>query len=192
MVGVQTPQISPPINPVMSPQVESPTKVTTSSKLLASASRKYQSRDYHGAIADYNQAIELNPTDALAYSSRGAAHYRIKQKSQSIEDYTRAIALDPNLAIAYYRRGFMHYVTKDYLSAIADYNRAIELNPTDALAYSNRGYAYRELYGEQEATIDLRFAAKLFREQGNMAKYESTMGLINQISGGDSFASGML
>ena len=176
----------------MSPQVESPTKVAASSKLLASAMLKYQSRDYPGAITDYDQAIKLNPTDALAYSHRGAAYYRIKQKSQSIEDYTSAIALDPSLSIAYYRRGFMHYVTKDYLSAIADYNKAIELNPTDALAYSNRGYAYRELYGEEEATLDLRFAAKLFREQGNVTKYESTMKLINEISGGDSFASGML
>jgi tetratricopeptide (TPR) repeat protein len=111
---------------------------------------------------------------------------------QAMLDYNRAIEIDPDLSIAYYRRGFLHYLTKDYISAIADYNKSIELQPDFAMAYSNRGYAYRELYGEQEALIDFRWAAKLFKEQGNLAKYQSTMNSIEWISDVDSCASGML
>jgi Flp pilus assembly protein TadD len=176
----------------MSQKTESPTQVVATYDILAAAQLKYKDRDYHGAITEFDRAIELNPSNAEAYSSRGVAHYRLGDLTQAMVDYTSAIEIDPALAIAYYRRGFLHYLAKDYLAAIDDYNKAIELNPTDALAYSNRSYAYREFYGEQEATIDLRFAAKLFREQGNLKKYHSTMRLIDQISGGDSCASGML
>jgi tetratricopeptide (TPR) repeat protein len=107
-------------------------------------------------------------------------------------DYNRAIELNPHLAVTYYRRGFLSYVAKNYLSAINDYNKSIELNPDYALAYSNRGYAYRDLYGEQEAAIDWRFAAKLFKEQGNLKKYENMMKSIDKISDSGSWASGML
>jgi tetratricopeptide (TPR) repeat protein len=168
--------------------------------ILALAKVKYRAQDYDGAIDLYTRAIvqwkgsakEYNPEHALALCCRGVAYYRLKNGHGAMADYNRAIEIDPNLAIAYYRRGFLHYVTKNYVSAIADYNRAIEIDPQFALAYSNRGYAYRELYGAAEATIDLRFAAKLFEQQGNMKKFHSTMELINEISDGDTWASGML
>ncbi len=170
----------------------SPTEITTNSDVLSSAKAKYQEQDYLGALIEYTKAIEINPSDALAFCCRGVAYYRLGEHQKAMIDYTRSIALDPTLEVAYYRRGFLHYVAKDYLSAINDYNKSIELNPKFALAYSNRSYAYRDLYGDQEAVIDLRFAAKLFKEQGNMQKYHSTMKSINKISGGDSWASGML
>ena len=78
------------------------------------------------------------------------------------------------------------------MRAIANYSQSIELNPSSALAYFNRGYAYRDLYGEQEALIDWRFAAKLFKEQGNITKYQSTIRLIDRIYDDASCASGML
>ena len=86
----------------------------------------------------------------------------------------------------------MQYLAQDYQSAIVDYNKSIDLKPDFALAYSNRGYAYRDLYGEQEALLDWRFAAKLFKEQGNITKYQSTMRSIDRIYDDTSCASGML
>jgi tetratricopeptide (TPR) repeat protein len=176
----------------MSQHTYYPTQVTTIRDLLSSANTKCNHRDYLGAIAEYNQAIQLEPDRAMAYCGRGVAYYRLGETQNAHSDYTHAIEIDPNLAIPYYRRGFLHYLAKDYASAIADYNRAIELKPDFALAYSNRGYAYRDLYGEQEAVIDWRFAAKLFKEQGNLVKYQSMMSTIAQIYGDESCASGML
>lgn len=160
--------------------------------VLASANAKYKNRDYLGALTEYTEAIRIDPSNALAVCCRGVAYYRLGDKKEAMRDYTNAISIDPKLAIAYYRRGFLHYLAQDYPSAIADYNKSIELQPDFALAYSNRGYAYRDLYGEQEALLDWRFAAKLFKEQGNITKYQSTMRSIEQIYGDDSCASGML
>jgi tetratricopeptide (TPR) repeat protein len=167
-------------------------EVSTNTCLLVSASANYKSRNYQDAIVEYSKAIQLDPTDAQAFCGRGVAYYRLSDGHRALKDYNRAIELDPNLSIAYYRRGFLHYLTKDYSSAIVDYNKAIELKPDFALAYSNRGYVYRDLYGEQEASLDWRFAAKLFKEQGNLEKYTSMMLLIEKACGADSCASGML
>lgn len=161
-------------------------------RVSASANQKSKERDYPALVSQYTLAIQLNPDDALAYCYRGVAYYRLGDGNSAMADYDRAIELDPTLAIAYYRRGFLRYLAKDYIGAIADYNKAIEFKPNFAVAFSNRGYAYRELYGEQEALIDFRWAAKLYKEQGNLEKYDSMMNAIEWISGVDSCASGML
>jgi tetratricopeptide (TPR) repeat protein len=162
------------------------------SDILASANLKYKNHDYLEALTDYTQAIKIDAANALAFCCRGVTYYRLGDKLNAIIDYNRSIELDPRLAVAYYRRGFLYYVAKDYVRAIADYSQSIELNPSSALAYSNRGYAYRDLYGEQEALIDWRFAAKLFKEQGNITKYQSMIRLIDRIYDDASCASGML
>jgi tetratricopeptide (TPR) repeat protein len=166
--------------------------IATADRASVSANPTAKERDYLAVIDRYTQAIQLNPDDALAYCYRGVAYYRLGDGNSAMADYNRSLELDPTLSIAYYRRGFLRYLAKDYISAIADYNKAIEFKPDFAVAFSNRGYAYRELYGEQEALIDFRWAAKLYKEQGNLAKYDSMMNAIEWIGGVDSCASGML
>ncbi len=176
----------------MSLQTYPDVNIAVTNRVGASANQKSKERDYTAVIAEYTLAIQLNPADALAYCYRGVAYYRLGDGNSAMTDYNRAIELDPTMAIAYYRRGFLQYLAKDYISAIADYNKAIEYKPDFAVAFSNRGYAYRELYGEQEALIDFRWAAKLYQEQGNIKKYNGMMTAIEWISDVDSCASGML
>jgi tetratricopeptide (TPR) repeat protein len=176
----------------MSYSTYAPTEITTNSDVLSSAKAKYREQDYLGALTEYTTVIQLNPHDALSICNRGVVYYRLGDKQNAKIDYDNSIEIDPKLSIAYYRRGFLNYTAKDYANAITDFNKSIDLKPDFALAYSNRGYAYRDLYGEQEALIDWRFAAKLFKEQGNLVKYKSTMKLIDKITDIDTFASGML
>lgn len=160
--------------------------------VYATARSKYKQQDYRGAIGDYSLLLNVEANNARILCLRGVAYYRAGALHQAMADYNRAIAIDPQLAMAYYRRGYLQFLAKDYTSALLDYNQAIAIQPDFAMAYSNRAYVYRELYGEQEALIDFRWAAKLFKEQGNLAKYQSTMDSIEWISGTDSCASGML
>ena len=176
----------------MSQQTCSPTDHSTNIALIFSANEKYQQHNYHQAIKEYTQAIELHPNDALAFCGRGVAYFRLGDGYKALTDYDRAIELSPLYTLAYYRRGFLYYTVKDYATAIIDYNRTIELKPDFALAYENRGNAYRELYGEQEALVDWRFAAKLFQEQGSLAKHRKMLQLIEHNCGPDSWCSGVL
>jgi tetratricopeptide (TPR) repeat protein len=51
---------------------------------------------YDQAIADYSQAIALNPNYANAYNNRGIAYEYKNQRDQAIADYRMALKIDPN------------------------------------------------------------------------------------------------
>ncbi|MEB3235260.1 MAG: tetratricopeptide repeat protein, partial [Cyanobacteriota bacterium] len=52
--------------------------------------------DPQGAIADYSEAIKLNPKLANAYLNRGTIRlYGIRDYSGAIEDFTKSIAMNP-------------------------------------------------------------------------------------------------
>ncbi|MEZ4708787.1 MAG: tetratricopeptide repeat protein [Caldilineaceae bacterium] len=104
------------------------------------------------AIADYDQAIALNPQDADAYYNRGNARRDQGELDAAIADYDQAIALNPEYKEAYGNRGPSPPRQGDLLNAIADYDHVIALDPKDPLAYNNRGSIHRD-QGELDAAI---------------------------------------
>jgi tetratricopeptide (TPR) repeat protein len=104
----------------------------------------YGKQDYEKAVADYNEAIRLNPNYATAWNNRGSVYqYGKKDYDRAIADFTEAIRCNPNFAMAYCNRG-QAYMNgkKDYDRAIADFTEAIRCNPNFAMAYYSRGVAY--------------------------------------------------
>jgi tetratricopeptide (TPR) repeat protein len=51
--------------------------------------------DYDGAIADYDEAIRLNPHYDLAYRNRGDAWYYKQDYARAREDWEKALQLNP-------------------------------------------------------------------------------------------------
>jgi tetratricopeptide (TPR) repeat protein len=86
-------------------------------------------RDYDQAIADFDQAIRLNPAFAEAYLSRANARRDTGDYDRAITDYTEAIRLDPKSAAAYYSRGYCREARGDPTGAKADYAEAARLDP---------------------------------------------------------------
>jgi tetratricopeptide (TPR) repeat protein len=56
--------------------------------------------DYDSAIADYSQAIRLDPDDAWAYYNRGGAYYYKGDYRRARMDWEQALRIDPNYANA--------------------------------------------------------------------------------------------
>ena len=57
----------------------------------------YHSRgEYDQAIADYGNAIQINPRYAEAYNNRGASHEKKQDKGKAIADYRTALSIDPS------------------------------------------------------------------------------------------------
>ncbi|KOP25116.1 hypothetical protein AMR41_17015, partial [Hapalosiphon sp. MRB220] len=122
---------------------------------------KYDQKDFKGAIADYTEAIRLNPTYAYAYLDRGNARDELGDKQGALADYTQAIKINPRYFQAYYNRGNVRDDLEDKQGAIADYTQAIKINPNYAYAYNNRGYARDDLEDYQGAIADYTQAIKI-------------------------------
>jgi tetratricopeptide (TPR) repeat protein len=98
--------------------------------------------DHDGAIADYNEAIRLNPKHAPAVAARGMAYNTKNEYDRAITDFNEAIRLDPKFALTYAERGLAYNAKGDYDRAITDFSEAIRLNPKYAIAFAHRGGAY--------------------------------------------------
>jgi tetratricopeptide (TPR) repeat protein len=118
-------------------------------------------KDYDNAIAQFNEAIRLDPNYAWAYAERGVAYLFKKQFDRAINDLNEAIRLDPNYAFAYVKRGLVYSNKDKNNTAIKDYNEAIRLNPNYAIAYEYRGDAYSEKGKYNTAIKDYSEAIRL-------------------------------
>jgi tetratricopeptide (TPR) repeat protein len=98
--------------------------------------------EYDDAIAEYTQALDIDPNYAAAYEGRGNVYFFQGYYDSAIIEYNRIILLSPKYAEAYFRRAVAYYNKGDYERAIAGYNEAIRLNPRFVLAYTNRQIAY--------------------------------------------------
>ena len=113
------------------------------------------------AIAEFTEAIRLNPNYAAAYNNRGLL-YGIKSNfDQAIADFDQAIKLNPILAEAYNNRGNAYNNIGDYSKAIADLTQAILLKPNDEEGYINRGDTYYRKGDYGRAILDLDYAIQL-------------------------------
>jgi tetratricopeptide (TPR) repeat protein len=112
-------------------------------------------------IADYTEAIRLNPQYADAYYNRANSHYERKDYARAIADYSEAIRFNPQYATAYNNRANIYHTQKEYERAIADYSEAIRLNPQHALAYYNRANSYYARKEYERATADYTEAIRL-------------------------------
>jgi tetratricopeptide (TPR) repeat protein len=131
---------------------------------FASAVQKYDKGDNRGALADYNQAIAIDPKSAYSYNGRGALKYeKLNDVQGALADFNQAIAIDPKSAYSYDGRGILKYQKlNDVQGALADWNQAIALNPKYALAYIGRGaLKYEKLNDVQGALADLSQAISL-------------------------------
>jgi len=128
---------------------------------------KFLQRNYAGAIADFDRAIELNPDDADAYNYRGGVKFIQGDYHGAIADFDKAIKLDPDNTKAYTFRGGAKGDLGDHDGSIADFDRAIELTPDDAEAYYNRGNAKSELGDHKGAITDFDRAIELTPDYAN-------------------------
>ncbi|MEW6494084.1 MAG: tetratricopeptide repeat protein [Cyanobacteriota bacterium] len=147
--------------------------------------------DYQGAMEDLEKAkhlslsqdtelqhIVIDRGDAQTGGQGGQGGQERRGKREKIFSMN-ATASEPSVpptpvatvelsAQDYYQRGVAKLNQGDFLEAIQDFNQVLQMKGQDATALTCRGFAYARLGENQRAIADLKMAAKLFYEQGDV------------------------
>ena len=116
-------------------------------------------------MADFKEAIRLDPKDSFAYHRRGFAWQSKGDFDKAIADHDEAIRLDPKNPYAHVARGIAWRLKGNFEQAMADCNEAIGLDHGCALAYGIRG-AVRGSTGDfDRAMADCNEAIRLDPKQ---------------------------
>ncbi len=157
---------------VLFPAVPTPTATRSSAAdYVSRGEQKAGDGNFEGAIADYTEAIRLNPNDADAFNARGYAYFKLKQYSKAISDHTEAIRLQPNDSMTYVQRSVSYQGLGEYAKAITDCTEAIRLLPVNSFAYVVRGNAYCDLGEYGNAISDYTESIRIL--PGSAPVYES-------------------
>jgi tetratricopeptide (TPR) repeat protein len=123
---------------------------------------KLRNGDYDGAIADFNRAIALEPSNGGYYLIRANTKERKRDYPDAIADYTLAIEFArEDKDVIYIVRAEAREQAGDLDGAISDYTRAIEISPKFADAYHGRGIAKQKKGDAKGAAADLARAKQL-------------------------------
>jgi len=134
------------------------------------------------AIADYDQALRIDPNHAGVYNNRGSAQAKKGNFDQAVADYSISLQLEPNNPNAHNNRGNIYLAIKEYDRAIADFTQALAVKTwhikdfkNRASIHNNRGYAHalkgdldRALADYDEALKYNPKIAELYNNRGNL------------------------
>ncbi len=112
------------------------------------------------AIADYNQAIQLDPTHVQSYNNRAVCLYNKGEYDSAAADYVKALQLDPKHVNSYYGLGNVYRLKGDYAKAIEYYGETLKLSPDLSGAIMNRGITYSEMGAYAMAITDYKDAVR--------------------------------
>jgi serine/threonine protein kinase len=132
-----------------------------------------------GALADFNQAIELKAT-AESYSERGQVKDKLKDKQGALADFGESLKLNPNSSEVYYYRASVEDDLNDNQTALADLNKSLGLNQNNSLSLIARGRLHEKLGNKTQALTDLNAAIKI--DSRSSYAYMSRAGLLTNLN----------
>ena len=89
---------------------------------------------YEDALADYREAVRLDPSNAIAHRSLGEILNKLERFREATEPLHKAIHLCPNDAQAFCALGIAYHNLKEWLKAYQALKRAVEIDPKNELA----------------------------------------------------------
>ena len=107
------------------------------------------------AIAEFQQAVTLDPMYAAAFRNLGYAHDRAGQGDEAVAAYRRALALEPRDALTLNNLGVLHDKAGRHDEALAAFEEAAKADPSSRTIQQNLENARRnqDISRERDARI---------------------------------------
>ena len=98
-----------------------------------------------GAIASYQQAIEIKPDFADVHLSLGHAFLRLKKTPEAIKAFKEAVRLNPEMDEAHYGLGLEYFRAGKVKDAADAFKKAVRVRPNLAKAHYGLALCYQEM-----------------------------------------------
>jgi tetratricopeptide (TPR) repeat protein len=128
----------------------------------------YAKHDLDRAIADFDQALRLDPKNAGAYDNRANALEARGDMDDAIKDYNESLRLNPRNAYAYLNRGSFLIEQGDFAGALADYAKTLAINPREEAAHIGRANIYLMRCKREEALKEANAAIAIAPGQASV------------------------
>lgn len=112
------------------------------------------------AVAEYRQALSLNPKDADAHAKLGEVYARQDKTEAALSEFKEALKLSPQHAEANTQLGDLYRKLERPGEAVAAYTSALRAKPALPGVYFSLGNAYDKLHQTKEAAEAYRRAAE--------------------------------
>jgi len=115
----------------------------TRRQAVARARKKYSIKDYEGSIAEWDELLERNEEDALAWLGRFDCLLKLERKQEMLEIGDRVCELWPKSEAAHNNFACLLLETRQYEKACRFFDAALEIAPERNMYNFNAGLAYR-------------------------------------------------
>ncbi|XP_047055681.1 serine/threonine-protein phosphatase 5-like [Lolium rigidum] len=105
--------------------------VQMAEELKLKANEAFKANKFSQAVDLYDQAIELNSSNAVYWANRAFAHTKLEEYGSAVQDATKAIEIDPKYSKGYYRRGAAHLAMGKFKEALKDFQQVKRICPND-------------------------------------------------------------
>lgn len=113
------------------------------------------------ALADFDAAVQNDPTYWKALHNRGVSYAQAGKYDLALADFDRALELKPDYANTWFNRAEVRYAQAKYEDALRDYGQSLLYHSGDFGAYTSRGHTYFQLRRFREALDDYSQAVSL-------------------------------
>lgn len=135
-------------------------------RLTAAGLGRFSQGDFVGAVAEFTNAIKINPKRGGLYLQRGLTLLELEKFEDALSDLDKAYELDKaNRNAVLVCRGRAYTGLKQYDKALSDLNSAIETDPKFVLAFISRADCELSKGDKEKAINDLEQALLLDPKQ---------------------------
>ncbi len=128
---------------------------------LDQGTRAFNEKDFDMAIIYFEQVIEINPKNHIAYNNLGWVYFQKGNTAEASANAVKAIELSPTYSVAYKNLAFYKLSENNMGESFSMIQKAIELNKKDSYALSLRGRLYMYTKEKEKAMLDFNEAIKL-------------------------------